>query len=59
MQQLQHKQFTTLPTGRQVRNEQSALRIRYCYVPLSAGFTAIGKVSDNDKIRPWFKRQEA
>ncbi len=48
MQQLQHKQFT-------MRNEQSALPIRYCYVPLSAGFTAIGKVSDNNKIRPWFK----
>ena len=57
MQQLQHKQFTTIPTGRQVWNELSALPIRYCYVPMSAGFTAIGKVSD--KIRPWFKRQEA
>jgi hypothetical protein len=52
MQQLQHKHFTK-------RNEQSSLPIRYWYVQLSAGFTAIGKVSDNDKIRPWFKRYEA
>lgn len=59
MQQLQHKHFTTLPTGRQVRNEQSSLPIRWCYVPLGAGFTVIGDRSNNDKIRPWFKRYEA
>ena len=52
MQQLQHKQFT-------MRNEQLSSPIRYWYVQLSKGFTAIGNVSDNDKIRPWFKRYEA
>ena len=52
MQRLQHKQFT-------MRNEQTSLPIRYWYVPLCAGFTAIGNVSFNDKQRPWFKRYEA
>ena len=48
----QHKQFT-------MRNEQPSSPIRHWYAPLSKGFTAIGKVSDNDKKRPWFKRYEA
>ena len=56
MQQLKHTAFTTLPTGRQVRNEQSSLPIRWCYKLLSAGF---GNSSDNDKKRPWLKRHEA
>lgn len=55
MQQLQHKQFTTLPAGRQVWNEQSSLPIRYCYVPLGSGFTAIGKMN-SDRKRPWIER---
>jgi hypothetical protein len=59
MQQLQHKQFATLPACRQVRNEQSSSLISYWYVPLSKEFTAIGKVSDNGKIRPWFKQYGA
>jgi hypothetical protein len=49
MQQLQHKYFT-------MWNEQSSLPIRYSYVPAGSGFTAIGNMSNNDKIRPWFKR---
>ena len=52
MQRLQHKHFT-------MRNEQSLLPIRWCYVHLSAGFRVIGNSSDNDKKRPWFKRYEA
>ena len=49
MQRLQHTQFS-------MRNEQSSLPIRYWYALLSKGFTAIGNVSDKNKIRPWFKR---
>ena len=49
MQQLQHKQFT-------MWNELSSLPIRYCYVPATKGFTAIGKMNNSDKIRPWFER---
>ncbi|MEO7307116.1 MAG: hypothetical protein ABIR78_00835 [Ferruginibacter sp.] len=49
MQQIQHKQFT-------MRNEHASLPIRYWYVPLCAGFTAIGKMNNSDKIRPWFER---
>ncbi len=49
MQQLQHKQFT-------MWNELSSLPIRYCYVPATTGFTAIGKMNNSDKIRPWFER---
>ena len=49
MQQLQHKQFT-------MWNELSSLPIRYCYVLATTGFTAIGKMSNSDKIRPWFER---
>jgi hypothetical protein len=52
MQKLQHKQFI-------MQNESTSLPIRYSYAPTGKGFTAIGKVSDNDKIRPWFKRYEA
>lgn len=48
MQQLQHKQF-------RMSNESTSLPIRYCYVPAGKGFAAIGKMRDNDKIRPWFK----
>lgn len=51
MQQLQHKQF-------RMWNESTSLPIGYCYVAASKGFAAIGK-SNNDKIRPWFKRYEA
>ena len=51
MQQLQHKQFT-------MWNELPSLSIRYCYVPAGKGFAGIGG-SNNDKIRPWFKRFEA
>ena len=56
MQQVQHTNFTTLPTGRQVPNEGVLSPIRYWYALLSKGFTAIGNVSDKNKIRPWFKR---
>lgn len=56
MQQLQHTNFTTLPTGRQVQNEGALLPIRHWRVQLSKGFTAIGNVNDKNKIRPWFKR---
>ncbi len=59
MQQLQHTQFTSLLTGWQMRNEQSLFSIRYCYMQLSKGFAAIGDKSNDDKIRPWFKRHEA
>ena len=47
--QLQHKQFT-------MRNEQSSLPIRYCYVPATTGFAAISNMSNDDKKRPWFER---
>ena len=59
MQQLKHTHFTTSPTGRHMQHEQSSLPIRNCYFQLSAGFAAIGFKSNDDKIRPWFKRQEA
>jgi hypothetical protein len=49
MQQLQHKQFVTW-------NEPSSLAIRYWYVPAGSGFTAIDKMSNDNKIRPWFER---
>ncbi len=52
MQQLKHTAFT-------MRNEQSSLPIRSCYVPLIAGFTVIDDRSNNDKKRPWFKRFKA
>ncbi len=55
MQQLQHKQFATMPVGRQVWNELPSILIRDTYVLLVAGFTTIGNDSKNDKIRPWFK----
>ena len=55
MQQLQHKQFATMPVGRQVWNELPSILIRDTYVLLGAGFTTIGNDSKNDKIRPWFK----
>jgi len=54
MQALQHKRFTTMPSGRQVRNELSSSAIRYWYMPLGAG----NRIS-NDKRRPWFERLEA
>ncbi|MEP7238196.1 MAG: hypothetical protein ABI685_10040 [Ferruginibacter sp.] len=56
MQQLKHKQFTTVLTGTQVWHEQSSLPIRYCYVPATTGFAAIGSMSNNDKKRPWIER---
>jgi len=56
MQQLQHKQFATLPAGRQVWSELSSLAIRYSYVPAGSGFTMISNKSNDDKIRPWFER---
>ena len=59
MQQLQHKRFTTMPTDRQAWNDQLSLPISYTYVQLRPGFVAIDNVSDNNKIRPWFKRYEA
>ena len=59
MQQLQHINFTTLPFGRQIRNEQSLLPPRNSYVQFSTGFAAMGNKNSDDKIRPWFKRQEA
>ncbi len=52
MQQVQHKRFT-------MRNEQPSLPIGYCYAPELAGFSVTGKLGNNDRIRPWFKRQEA
>lgn len=59
MQKLQHIHFTSLPTSRQMWNEQSLSLIHNCYVQFCAVFAAIGNKSNDDKIRPWFKRQEA
>jgi hypothetical protein len=56
MQQLQHKQFTTLPTGRQLQHTPSSVAIRYCYVLVGSGFTAIDNMSNDDKTRPWIER---
>jgi hypothetical protein len=60
MQQLQHKQFTTLPTGRQVQHTLSSLAIRYWYVPAGSGFTPDSNrdesMSNDDKKRPWNER---
>ena len=57
MQELQHTHFTTLPTGRQMQNEQSSLRIYFSHMQFCAGFAAIG--NKNNKVRPGFKRQGA
>ena len=51
MQQLQHIQFT-------MQNELTSFKMRYCYVPAGKGFAAIDK-NTSDKIRSWFKRNEA
>jgi len=56
MQQLQHKQFTTVLTGTQVWHEQLSLPIRYCYVPAGIGFSANDSMNKNDRKRPWFER---
>ena len=49
MQQLQHKQFT-------MQHTLSSLAIRYWYVPVGSGFTAIGSMSNDDEKRPWIER---
>lgn len=54
MQQLQHKLFTMLPGT--LWNEQHSLPICDIYVPASIGFSAIGKLNNGYKIRPWFER---
>jgi len=56
MQKRQQQQFSILHTLMQLWNEPVSLSIRYCYVPAGSGFTAIGKKSNDDKIRPWFER---
>jgi hypothetical protein len=55
MQKRQALQLNTLHTLMQLWNEPVSTPIRYCYVPVGSGFTAIGK-NNSDKIRPWFER---
>jgi hypothetical protein len=56
MQKQQHQQFSTLVAAMKLWNEHASLPIRYCYVPVGSGFTAIESVSNDDKKRPWFER---
>jgi hypothetical protein len=55
MQKREAQQFNTLHTLMQLWNEPVSLSIRYCYVPATSGFAAIGK-NNSDKTRPWFER---
>lgn len=56
MQKRQQQRFSMLHTQMQLWNEQVSLSIRYCHVPATTGFAAIGKMSNDDKNRPWFER---
>jgi len=56
MQIRQQQRFSILHTLMQLWNEHTSLPIGYCYVPATRGFAAIGNMSKNDKIRPWFER---
>ena len=56
MQKSQQQRFSMLHTLMQIWNEQLSLSIRYCYVPATKGFAAIGNMSNDDKKRPWFER---
>lgn len=56
MQKRPQKRFSILHTLMQLWNEQVSLPIRYCYVPVGSGLTAIENKSNDDKKRPWFER---
>lgn len=56
MQKGQQKRFRILYMLMQLWNEQVSFPIRYCYVPVGAGFTAIKNMSNDNKTRPWFER---
>lgn len=56
MNKRQQQRFSTLHTLMQLWNEKVSLYIRYCHAPTKTGFAAIGKMSNDDKKRPWFER---
>jgi hypothetical protein len=53
LKSLQHKRFTTVSAGRQMRNEQLLLSGCYWYVQAKRSIALIGIENDSQYKRPW------
>ena len=54
LKSLQHKRFTTVSAGRQMRNERLSLSGCYWYAQANRSIVLMGIENDSQYKRPWY-----